>query len=246
MDRMLYIGMTGAKHAMRSLESTNNNLANVSTPGFREDFAQFRSMPVQGPGYNSRAYAQVERPGINFEAGPLETTGRNLDVAIQGEGFFAVQDEQGETAYTRRGDLRVSPGGVLENGAGQPVLGENGPVAVPPNTTLDIGTDGSITVQPEGAPPNAVAVVDRLQLVNPDLDDLEKGKDGLLRRADGEPAAADGEVRVVAGALEGSNVSPVESLVQMIELQRRHEMQVKVMKAADDNAQSTAQVMRLQ
>ncbi|MFW6191295.1 MAG: flagellar basal-body rod protein FlgF [Thiohalospira sp.] len=246
MDRMLYIGMTGAKHASRSLESTNNNLSNASTPGFREDFAQFRSMPVFGPGHDSRAYAQVERPGINHDSGPLETTGRNLDVAIQGEGFFAVQDEQGETAYTRRGDLRVTANGILENGAGEPVLGENGPVAVPPNSTLDIGADGTITVQAEGSPANAVAVVDRLQLVNPPAEELEKGEDGLLRRADGEEAAADGGVSVVSGSLEGSNVSPTESLVQMIELQRRHEMQVKVMKAADDNAQSTAQVMRLQ
>ncbi len=245
MDRMLYIGMNGAKHSMHSLDSTTNNLANVSTTGFREDLAQFRSMPVFGPGHETRAYAQTERPGYNFEPGPLQTTGRELDVAIQGEGWFAVQGADGGEAYTRRGDFDVNPNGILVNGAGDPVLGEGGPIAVPPNSKVEVGTDGTISILPPGGQAGGVVAIDRLQLVNPPMNELEKGEDGLFRHASGEPVAADGNVRVVAGAVEGSNVNAIESLTQMIELQRGYERQVKIMQAADENAQQTAQVMRV-
>ncbi|MFO8156055.1 MAG: flagellar basal-body rod protein FlgF [Pseudomonadota bacterium] len=245
MDRMLYVGMNGAKHSMHSLNSTTNNLANVSTTGFREDLAQFRSMPVFGPGHDTRAYAQTERPGYNFEPGPLQTTGRDLDVAIQGEGWFSVQGDDGTEAYTRRGDLDVNPNGLLVNGAGDLVMGENGPIAIPPNTKVEIGTDGTVGIQPPGGQAGEMVPVDRLRLVNPPMNQMEKGEDGLFRMANGEPAPMDGNVRVVGGAVEGSNVNAVESLTRMIELQRGYERQVKIMKAADENAQQTTQVMRV-
>ena len=245
MDRMLYIGMSGAKETLLAQSLNNHNLANVSTTGFRADLAQARSMPVFGPGLPSRAYALTERPGIDFTPGPIQTTGRDLDVAIRGQGFIAVQAPDGSEAYTRAGDLSVSPEGLLVTGTGLPVLGEGGPIAVPPAQSISIGTDGAITVVPLGQAANTQAVVDRIKLVNPPLAELEKGEDGLLRGPGGQTYPADAAVTLVSGALEGSNVSPAQALVRMIELSRQFELQVKAMKTAEENDQRTAQLMRL-
>lgn len=245
MDRMLYIAMTGAQQTMQATVANNHNLANLNTTGFRADLAQFRSMPVFGEGHPTRVYAMAERPGVDFTPGPLQSTGRDLDVAVQGEGLIAVQDPEGNEAYTRAGNLKISSNGILTTGAGHPVLGEGGPVAIPPAETVEIGTDGTISIRPVGQEANTLAVLDRIKLVNPPSTELEKGKDGLLRLADGAAAPADASVGLVSGMLESSNVNGVDAMVEMIALARQYEMQVKMMKAAEENDSASAQMLRM-
>jgi len=245
MDRMLYVAMTGAKQTMLAQAANTNNLANANTTGFRADFAAFRSMPVFGPGHPSRAYSMTERPGTDFEAGPINATGRNLDVAIRDKGFLAVQGVDGTEGYTRSGYLRVSDGGLLTTASGLPVIGDGGPISIPPASDIQIASDGTVSILPEGAEVGNEEVVARIKLVNPDETQLFKGLDGLIRQKNGEAAPADAQVRVVTGSLEGSNVNISEALVNMIDLARHYEMQVKMMNSADKNAESTSQLMRL-
>lgn len=245
MDRMLYIGMSGAKESMLSQAMNSHNLANVNTAGFRADLAQFRSMPVFGPGHPTRAYAMAERPAIDLSPGPLNATGRDLDVAIKGEGWIAVQAHDGSEAYTRAGDLQITANGQLVTGTGLPVIGNGGPIAVPPAESISIGIDGTIVIRPIGQEAATLALVDRIKLVNPPVNNLDKGRDGLTRLKDGAVAEADADVTIVPGMLEGSNVSPAESLVTMINLARNFEMQIKVMDTAQKNDEATASLMRL-
>lgn len=244
MDRMLYIAMSGAKETMISQAGTANNLANADTTGFQADLNQFRSMPVFGSGFPTRVYAMDERHQIDFRRGPIESTGNDLDVAVRGEGFLAVQTPDGGEAYTRRGDLKTDAVGLLTNGAGLPVIGNNGPIAIPPDAKIEIGSDGTITIKPEGAEADALAVVDRIKLVNPPLKELDKGEDGLLHTRNGEVLVADPNVEVVRGTLEGSNVNVVDALVQMIDLSRRFEMQVKMMQTAKETDESAQTLLR--
>ncbi len=245
MDRSLFISMSGAKETLQAQTAVSSNLANVDTTGFKADLEQFRSMPVFGPGHPTRVYAMHERPATDFNPGPIQTTGRELDVAIQGQGWLAVQAPDGTEAYTRRGDLRLSPEGLLLTGNGLPVLGENGPVAIPPAQKLEIAPDGTISIVPLGGKPDVSVVIDRIKLVNPQATQLIKGLDGLIRLQDGTPAQADASVVLVSGALEGSNVNPVAAMVEMIELSRRFELQVKMMKTAEDDADASARLLRM-
>ena len=244
MDRMLYVGMTGAQQAMKAQNVNNNNLANANTAGFRADTHDFRSAEIEGPGYRSRVNAVAEGRGTDFSEGSMQTTERDMDVAVQGDGWIAVQAPDGEEAYTRAGDLRVNANGILTNGSGHPVLGDAGPVAVPPHDELSIGNDGTVSIVPQGQTGDAMAMADRIKLVNPDEDDLVKGEDGLMRMDDGEAADADADVRLATGVLEGSNVSATESLVNMIQLSRSYEMQVKTMQTADENSQAASELLR--
>ncbi|HNP34445.1 MAG TPA: flagellar basal-body rod protein FlgF [Woeseiaceae bacterium] len=245
MDRMIYVAMTGAKQTEYAQAINSNNLANVSTTGFRADLHAFSSIPVVGPGVDSRVNAVVDSYGTDFAQGPIENTGRNLDIAVQGDGFIAVQSPSGNEAYTRAGDLRVSAGGLLETGSGHFVMGNGGPVAVPPNGSLLIGSDGTISIQPLGQGPETLAVVDRIKLVNPDISQLEKRADGLLYARGDADVEEDGSVRVQSGALEKSNVNIAQTLVNMIELARQYEMQVNVIKSSEENADAAAQMMRM-
>ncbi len=245
MDRMLYIAMTGARETMTSQAVNTNNLANASTTGFRADMESFLSQPVQGPGFPARVYSVIGGAGVDLTGGSIKSTGRELDVAVKGEGWIAVQAPNGSEAYTRAGDFQVDSFGILTTGAGYPVLGEGGPIAVPPNGKLDIGADGTITVQPLGQGINALAIVDRIKLVNPSPAGLTKGEDGLMRLRGGALAEADAAVQLVSGALESSNVNAVESMVRMIELARQFETQIKMMKTAEDNDRATAELMRM-
>lgn len=245
MDEMIYIAMTGAKQTEYAQAINTNNLANVSTTGFRADLHSFSSVPVDGPGVDARVNAVVESYGTDFSQGPIANTGRNLDVAILGEGFLAVQAPDGTEAYTRAGDLRVGAGGLLETGGGHLVMGDGGPVAIPPNGSLLIGNDGTISIQPIGQGPETLSVVDRLKLVKPDVTALEKGSDGLLYLPDEEIADSDASVKLQSGALEQSNVNAAKTLVNMIELARQYEMQINVIKTSDENAEAAAQMMRM-
>ncbi|MBT8067673.1 MAG: flagellar basal-body rod protein FlgF [Gammaproteobacteria bacterium] len=245
MDEMIFLAMTGAKQTEYAQSINSNNLANVSTTGFRADLHSFSSVPIDGPGVETRVNAVVDSYGTDFSQGPIATTGRDLDIAIQGDGFIAVQAPDGTEAYTRAGDLRVEAGGLLSTGAGHLVVGDGGPVAIPPNSSLLIGKDGTISIQPIGQGPETYSIVDRIKLVNPEVASLQKGSDGLLRMADGETAAPDANVSIMSGALEQSNVNVAKTLVNMIELARQYEMQVNVIKTSEENADSAATVMRL-
>jgi len=245
MDRMIYVAMSGARQTLIAQAANSHNMANVSTVGFRSDLSQFRAMPVFGDGLPTRVYALAERPGVDFAPGTLRTTGRTLDVAVNGDGWIAVQAADGSEAYTRAGDLRVSStGGVLETGAGFPVLGNGGPIAVPPFDKLEIGTDGTISIRPLGQGAGGLAEVDRVKLVNPDPSGLKKGADGLFRSGPGG-SPADAGVTLVSGALEDSNVRIADALVRMISLARRFEAQVKMMQTANQNETAATEMLRI-
>ncbi|MGZ4959907.1 MAG: flagellar basal-body rod protein FlgF [Methylomonas sp.] len=246
MDRSLYIAMNGAKQTLLAQTSNANNLANTQTTGFKSDFEQFRSMPAYGPGYPARVYAMSERPGTDFSPGALQTTGRDLDVAIKGEGWLAVLSKDGTEAYTRAGDLKLTPEGLLQSGSGLPVLGEGGqPIAVPPAQKLDIGRDGTISIIPQGSNATTLAQVDRIKLVNPDPANLEKRDDGLMHLKQGGSVPPDANVSLVQGSLEGSNANAMSAMVDMIELSRNFELQTKVMKSIDEHAGVTAKLMQM-
>jgi len=244
MDRMLYVAMSGAQETLIAQGNASNNLANANTSGFLADLNQFRSMPVFGDGHPTRVYAMDERPATDFKHGSIVQTGRDLDVAVKDGGWIAVQARDGNEGYTRRGDLKVDTAGVLTTGNGLPVLGNGGPIALPPFDKINIGVDGTISIVPQGAPPNELAVIDRIKLVAPQYDEMEKGEDGLMRLKSGEPALAAAEQRVVSGSLESSNVNIVNEMVDMIELSRRFEMQVKMMKTAEETAEASASILR--
>ncbi len=245
MDRMLYIAMNAAQQTMLAQASNTNNLANANTTGFREDFEQFRSQPVFGEGLPTRVYSQVERVSTNYEQGTLRTTGRELDLAVEGDGFLAVMGSDGREGYTRAGDLHLTESGQLLTREGLPVLGEGGPISIPPAEKIEIGIDGTISIRAVGDDANALAVLDRVKLVKPELGSVFKDADGLIRMKDGAQAPLDASVTVKSGALESSNVDSIGALVNMIELQRKYEMQVKMMKSAEQASASSARLMQL-
>jgi flagellar basal-body rod protein FlgF len=248
MDKALYIAMSGAKQNMLAQAAHANNLANANTTGFKQDFAQARSMQVFGEGYGTRAYAMTERPGTDLSSGSLNETGRDLDIAVHGEGWIAVQSDLGTEGFTRRGDLEVDVNGILRNGEGLPVLGNGGPIALPPSSRIQIGADGTISVLPIGGAPDQVVEIDRIKLVNPPADTLVKGEDGFIRRkpdaAIEGPEPADAMVTVEPGFLETSNVNAISALIQTLELSRQYEMQVKVMSNADQNGEAAARLLQ--
>ena len=245
MDRMIYVAMSGAKETMLAQATNSNNLANANTTGFRAELQQFRSMPLFGDGFPSRVYGMSEHPDTDFTPGPIVPTGRELDAAIKGEGWFAVQARDGNEAYTRRGDLMLDANGLLTTGNGLPVMGDGGPVAIPPAEKIEIAADGTISIRPLGQAANELAVIDRIKMVNPPLPEMDKGTDGLFRQKNGEQADADADVQLVTGALESSNVNIVNAMVDMIELSRRYEMEVKMMKTAEEVDDASASIMRM-
>ena len=245
MDKLVYVAMTGAKQVMRQQGVISSNLANVNTDGFRADLTRFTSRPVYGAGHPTRVNSIVTGDGFDNASGTLMSTGQELDIAIRGAGFIAVQDSEGNEAYTRSGALRLNSLGLLESRTGELVLGDNGPVAIPEHKSLKVGNDGTISIVPKGQGPQTLAAVARIKLVNPEPTALEKGPDGLLRSRDGGEAAADASVQISPGFLETSNVNLAETMVGMIELARQFEMQIRMMRAADENSAQASQLMRM-
>ena len=243
MDKLLYVAMSGAKEILNAQNIRSNNLANVDTPGFKEDLAQARAMPVFGDVYPSRVYAMTERAGTDFTPGNMITTDRDLDVAVSGQGFFAVLDKQGKEAYTRAGSFFVDASGFLRTKSGESVLGNGGPINLPAYESLEIGVDGTLTVRAQGQGPESLTVVDRLKMVNPDIKDIEKGMDGLIRRKDGLPENAAFQSRVVNGTVEGSNVDAVSAMMGVISSGRLFELELKMMKTAEEMDSATARIL---
>jgi flagellar basal-body rod protein FlgF len=243
MDRGLYVAMTGAKQIMQAQAMNNNNIANVNTVGFRADTVSFTSQPIYGPGYATRVNAVAGDSGTDFSTGALMSTSRALDIAVNGKGYIAVQGADGKEAYTRAGELRVTDSGEITTATGLRVLSESGPVSVPTATSITIGGDGTVSVVPLGLSPSAQSQVDRIKLVNPPTNSLQKGADGLLRLKSGGKAPTDETVTVASGVLETSNVNAAQSLVNMIELQRLYEFQIKSINSTDQNEQSAERMM---
>jgi flagellar basal-body rod protein FlgF len=235
--------MTGAKQIMQAQAINNNNIANISTAGFRVDTVSFTSEPIYGPGYPTRVNAVAGDSGTDFTAGVLMNTNQPLDIAVNGKGFIAVQGADGKEAYTRAGQLMVTESGVVTTATGFPVLSESGQVNVPPATTVTIGADGTVSVVPLGLAASAQSQVDRIKLVNPPTASLQKGPDGLFRTKTGAKAPTDEAVTVGVGVLESSNVNAAQSLVNMIQLQRLYEFQIKSINSTDQNEQNSERMM---
>ena len=238
MDRMIYLSMSGAKATMQRQDTLANNLANVSTPGFRAELQAFRAVPVEGSGASTRVYALETTTGYDATPGPITSTGRNLDVAAKGNAWLTVQALDGTEAYTRGGSLELSADGTLTTRSGLPVMGDGGPLQVPPNTAVSIGLDGTVSAKSNDGRSTSVG---KLKLVTPEAA-LTRGEDGLFRAADGE-LSADATARVQDGALEGSNVSPVETMVAMISAARQFEAQMKMLQTAEADEKAASQLL---
>ena len=238
MDRMIYLAMAGAKAAMQRQDVVASNLANVSTPGFREELTAFRAMPVIGDGASTRVYTIESTPGYSAAGGPVQSTGRALDVALTGNAWLAIQARDGTEAYTRAGALEVSSEGELVGAGGLPVLGDGGPIAVPAQAEVQIAADGTVSARVGTAKPQTIG---RLKLVTPEAP-LQRGDDGLFRAGGGD-VTADPAARLQPGALEGSNVSPIGAMVAMIAAARQFEQQMKMMQTSQETEQAANKLL---
>lgn len=244
MDRLLYIAMNGAKHSLLRQANTAHNLANATTTAYKAISMAFRAVPVVGPGAPTRAFSVESTPGADLSSGVMRSTGRPLDVAVQGSGWIAVQDDAGQEAYTRNGSLQVGIDGLLVTSDGHPVMGDGGPISIPTDSEVTIGKDGTVTVLTNNQF-NAMTAIARIKLVNPADADMVRGDDGLFRQKNGQPALADAAVKLASGVLESSNVNSVDALINIIDQSRFFDIQIKLMQKADENASRTAQVMSL-
>ncbi|MCZ2293162.1 MAG: flagellar basal-body rod protein FlgF [Burkholderiales bacterium] len=239
MDRLIYLSMSGAKATMQRQEVLAHNLANVSTTGFRAEMAAFRAVPVRGDGASTRAYALESTIGYDERSGAVQSTGRDLDVAVKGRAWLAVQAVDGTEAYTRAGALEIDAEGQLVTAGGRPVLGDGGPISVPSAASVEIAADGTVNARIGNERPQAVG---RLKLVTPE-GALQRGDDGLFRSGDGGDLEADPAARLQSGALEGSNVNAVETMVAMIAAARQFEQQMKSLQTAEQREQSAARLL---
>jgi len=245
MDRALYVAMTGATQTMRAQAVNNNNIANASTLGFRAEIAALQSDAVNGPGQPTRVNAVAVETGWDSSSGALVQTGNPLDVAMRDNSWLGVQAPDGTEAYTRAGDLRVNALGQLQTGAGHLVLGDGGPISIPPNSSVNIGADGTLSIVPLGQDPATMASVGRLKVVDADPSQLQRGVDGLMRAVPGATLNPSSGNAVSSGVLESSNVNLPQTMVNMIGLARQFELQVKMMKTIEDNATAAQSVMRM-
>ncbi|MFD1610235.1 flagellar basal body rod protein FlgF [Sphingomonas tabacisoli] len=245
MDRLVYTAYSGLRGRMSAQAAIANNLANGSTIGFRADTFNFEQLALKGTGFDSRALTSEEVVDADRKGGAVLSTGRDLDVAIDGDAWMAVQAGDGEEAYTRRGDLTIAPSGVLQTGDGFPVIGNSGPITLPPAAKVTIGPDGSVLVVPPGGDLDKPQAIDRLKLVDPKGSTTVKGLDNLLRVKDGGTLPANLDATVKSGSLEQSNVNMTEMLIRMIENQRSYEIQAKMLSSAKDMDDGGASLMRM-
>ncbi|TCK07040.1 flagellar basal-body rod protein FlgF [Marinobacterium mangrovicola] len=246
MDKLLYVSMTGARENMLAQQVHANNLANATTTGFKTDLEQARAMRVLGDGFESRVYSMSERPATDTTAGTLIQTGRELDVAVHGDGWIAVLGPNGQEAYTRGGELQINAANQLVTGSGLPVMGNGGlPVVIPPAEKIDISGDGTVTIRPLGDDATNLVQIDQIKLVLPEQGSLFKGQDGLMHADNNEVLPADPAVSLRAGYLESSNVNAVAEMTSIINLARQFEVQVKMMQTAEENSSAAANILQL-
>jgi len=243
MDRLIYIAMTGARNVLAQQATNSQNLANLNTNGFRAQVDSFRAVPVVGAQMPTRTYSVDSTVGTDFRSGVVQTTGRDLDVAINGKGWIAVQGPDGKEAYTRNGSLQINANGVLQTRNGLNVLSDSGPISIPPDTEFTIAKDGTISTVPGTNQKNQVSEIGRLKLVNPPEENLVRGDDGLFHLKEGNNAPADDKVFLHSGALETSNVNPAEALVSMINLSRQFDMQMKLLQNAQQNGAKASTIL---
>ncbi len=245
MDRLIYSSLTAMRGAMARQTATANNIANAQTPGFRADIAKAEALWLRGAPVESRAMARESVVAADMKAGTIVKTGRDLDIAFEGDALLAVQAENGDEAYTRRGDLQISPAGLLTTGDGTPVLGSGGPIILPPADSVAIDPEGRITIVPQGGDAAQPQEIARLKLASPVGSDVVKGLDGVFRVRGGGVLPDDPGAGLIARSLEGSNVNATTALVDMIEASRSWDTQLKLISDARDMDAATADLMRL-
>lgn len=243
MDKLIYTAMSGAAHALNRQSGIANNLANAASPGFRAEIHRLRAVPVLSEGLPTRAFAVDANVSSDFTPGPIQETGRALDIAVQGKGWIALQMPDGSEAYTRNGNLELGPNGVLQTRSGLPVAGDGGSISVPPDSRVTIAADGTVSVLPTSGTRTAVAAIGRIKLVDPSPEQLERGADGLFRLSGSEVADVAAGVKVLGGHLEGSNVNAVEQMVAMIATARQFELQMKLLGSAEANDRAATQLL---
>ncbi len=251
MDHLIYTAMTGASHILDRQASLSSNLANANTTGYRSTINAFSAIPINGEGAPTRTFVTNSTIGYDFTPATLQQTGRSLDVGLGGKGWITVMLPDGSEAYTRNGNLQVSNNGILQTNSGYPLVddtGQGGPatqISIPPDSVISIAPDGTISTVPTGATPSQVTIVGRLKLVNPPESQLTRGQDGLFRTRTGRPVASDASVTITPGSLEGSNVSTIGAMVDMISIARQFEMQMQMLKTASDDAQQASQLLSI-
>jgi flagellar basal-body rod protein FlgF len=247
MDRLIYTAMTGASQTLSRQAAVANNLANVSTTGYRAEEHRLRAVQVQSnalpPGLSTRAFAVDASTHTDFTPGPQIYTGRTFDMAVQGTGWIAVQTPDGREAYTRSGNFELNVNGIVQTRSGFPVQGDGGPISIPPEVIVSVGIDGTVSTIQESGEKNTANIVGRIKLVNPPEADLVRGEDGLFRMKDRSAAPIDEQVKIASGYIEGSNVNAAEQMVNMISLARQFEMQMKMLSTADANDRAATQIL---
>jgi len=245
MDRLIYTAMTGASAASQRQAVLANNLANVSTNGFRAELSTYRSVPVRGDGATTRVMALEATPGWLDLPGSPQRTGRAMDAMTTGNSWFAVQALDGTEAYTRNGSFEVDATGLLKTNTGLVVLSDGGaPINVPAGGEVTLGNDGTLSAKVGKQPPTGIG---RLKLATPSPDDLlQRGGDGLFRTTSGDPIPNDTNARLQLGVVEGSNVNAIETMVGMIQTARQFEAQTRLMQTAEQDDRAAAQLLSLQ
>ena len=243
MDKLIYTAMSGASHTLQQQAAVSQNLANTNTPGFRAQINSFRAVPLVGDGLATRTFVVDSNAGADFSEGVMQPTGRALDIAVNGQGWIAVQGKDGQEAYTRNGSFQINQNGLLQTRSGLNVLGDAGPITVPPDTQVMIAQDGTISTVAQGNQAGEAVVLGRIKLTNPPQKEMTRGEDALFRSS--QPVAAEAGVTVVSGYLESSNVNPVEAMVNMISLARQFETQMKLLSTADTNARQAAKLLSM-
>lgn len=243
MDKLIYTAMTGASQTLSQQAAVSHNLANAASTGYRAEVHRLRAVQVQSDALPTRAFAIDASVENDFTPGPLQQTGRTLDVAVPGKGWIALALPDGSEAYTRNGSLELDVNGVLQTRTGVPVSGDGGPISIPPDNDITIAEDGTISLVARSGAHSNVNAIGRIKLVNPEETQLVRGDDGLFRLKDGGSAEVDPNVRLASGFVEGSNVNVVEQMVSMITLARQFEMQTKMLQTAQDNDRAATQVL---
>lgn len=244
MNSVLYNAINGARLDFDCQSVGSHNLANVNTPGFKQDLTIAESMIMDGPMGSTQAIVAGQKTTPDLAPGTIIATGRDLDV-VAVDGWFAVQGKNGQEGYTQAGNFRITENGTLVTASGLPVLGDGGPIAIPPADRIEIGTDGTISIVPVGADPNELAVLDRLKLVKIENQEVYKDSEGLIRLNTGGVLESDPNIAVQKGALMSSNVKPIEQMVHMIEYSRNYEQLMKDMQNFKDNGRRLAQLLQL-
>lgn len=237
--------MSGAKYILDQQAANSHNLANASSTGFKAQIDSFRAVPVVGASLDTRSFVVDVTTGADFTPGAIQQTGRSLDVAVEGKGWLSVQRADGSEAYTRNGALKINENGVIQTANGLNVIGDGGPISIPPNVAISIAADGTISSVNEGSQPGPSNMLGRLKLTNPDEKNLTRTEDGLFVTSDEKPAEVDPKVHIVNGSLESSNVNVVESMVNMISLARQFDLQMKLIQNAQENDTKASQILSL-